>query len=483
MGGSDRAARSARRVGRTLAVVVMAGIVAVAGPAAVSEEGRTASVAPAAAPGAPSAPRLPVAAPANGEARLSWVAPSSSGASAVTSYVVTPYRDDVAGRPMLFRSRSTRQIVSGLTNGKSYSFTIAARSRAGTGPKSTLSAPITVGAPTAPSKVTVRPGDGRAEVSWAAPSSNNGSAITAYLVTSYLNGVAQTRLTFESAADSQTVGGLGGGERYTFRVAARNARGAGPASAPSKTFVVKAVPDTPPPARGYFSILPPGSALPSDAACAARVNVSSWEPRADNDVANHTVAAQPNTLGNFSQWNTTWNATYKPRITGNYTGTTDEIIQWAACKWGWSDNVVRAQAVVESNWYQSMVSDFVARSAGHCTFDYVGDPCPTSFGIIQVKWYYHPAVSSSSSPQSSYPQIKTSTAFNLDLELAELRGCYDGMSTYLGNTRGDLWGCIGYWYSGAWHSPGGDAYAAQVQSELAAKPWLTWPDQSGNPAP
>ncbi len=129
MGRSDRVDRSARRVGRTLAVVVMAGFVAVAGPAAVSEEGRNASFAPAAVPGAPSAPRSPVAAPADGEAHVSWVAPSSSGASAITSYVVTPYRDDVAGRPLVFRSPSTRQIVSGLTNGKIYSFTIAARSR------------------------------------------------------------------------------------------------------------------------------------------------------------------------------------------------------------------------------------------------------------------------------------------------------------------------------------------------------------------
>ena len=24
-----------------------------------------------------------------------------------------------------------------------------------------------------------------------------------------------------------------------------------------------------------------------------------------------------------------------------------------------------------------------------------------------------------------------------------MRGCYDGLSTYLGNTRGDLWGCLG----------------------------------------
>ena len=93
-----------------------------------------------------------------------------------------------------------------------------------------------------------------------------------------------------------------------------------------------------------------------------------------------------------------------------------------------------------------------------------------------MKWYYHPQSSSSSSPQSSYPLIKQSTAFNLDLELAEMRGCYEGLSTYLGNTRGNLWGCVGSWYSGAWDPSGGSYVTGSngVQSLLAAKDWLRW---------
>ena len=68
---------------------------------------------------------------------------------------------------------------------------------------------------------------------------------------------------------------------------------------------------------------------------------------------------------------------------------------------------------------------------------------------------------------------KTSTAFALDLELAEIRGCYDGMSSYLGNTKGDVWGCIQSWFSGSW-TPGGGSYAVSVQSHLNAEPWLSW---------
>ena len=111
----------------------------------------------------------------------------------------------------------------------------------------------------------------------------------------------------------------------------------------------------------------PGTAFPSDAECAAQVRRSSWEPRPENYVANHTVAPQPNTLAKFSSWTTAWNSTYKTRITGNFTGTTDEIIQWVACKWGWSDEVLRAQSVQESSWRESAEGDREARSRGHCS--------------------------------------------------------------------------------------------------------------------
>ena len=57
---------------------------------------------------------------------------------------------------------------------------------------------------------------------------------------------------------------------------------------------------------------------------------------------------------------------------------------------------------------------------------------------------------------------------------AEMRGCYNGMSTYLGNTTGDIWGCIGSWYSGAWHDGGAQTYIGWVQNALNNKAWLNW---------
>ena len=93
---------------------------------------------------------------------------------------------------------------------------------------------------------------------------------------------------------------------------------------------------------------PPGAALPSEGDCAGRVRRSPWEPRGENATANHTVpgaVAIPDWGGVDARANTA----IKPRIDGSFTGTTDELIQWAACKWGFDEDIVRAVAVRESN--------------------------------------------------------------------------------------------------------------------------------------
>jgi hypothetical protein len=70
-------------------------------------------------------------------------------------------------------------------------------------------------------------------VSWKPPATNNGSAIVAYIVTPYVGGVAQSPRVYNSTATTQVVTGLGSGTTYTFRVAAKNARGIGTKSVAS----------------------------------------------------------------------------------------------------------------------------------------------------------------------------------------------------------------------------------------------------------
>ena len=205
---------------------------------------------------------------------------------------------------------------------------------------------------------------------------------------------------------------------------------------------------------GNFTTLPPGSALPSDQTCAQEVAYSSWEPRPDNYTANNTVptadqlAAMRN-AGNYGGAP----ASYFQRVTGNFTGTTDEILQWGACKWGFDVNLVRAIAANESWWHQSATGD-----------DGV------TFGILQIKSTDYP---------DTAPMSLDSTAFNVDWKLAYQRACFEGQIGYLqgsngypnGNSGNMLWGCVGQWYSGQWYDSGAQDYISTVQSLMNDQPW------------
>jgi autotransporter family porin len=66
-----------------------------------------------------------------------------------------------------------------------------------------------------------------------------------------------------------------------------------------------------------------------------------------------------------------------------------------------------------------------------------------------------------------------STAFDVDYALAVARACFEGRETWLGNGyhAGDIWGCVGRWFSGDWYE-GSGGYIANVKNILANKPWL-----------
>ena len=86
--------------------------------------------------------------------------------------------------------------------------------------------------PGAPTGVLAAADDARATVSWLAPASDGGRAITGYLVTPFVGAVAQTPIPV-GPTTATTVTGLTNDTTYTFTVTAVNAMGSGPASAAS----------------------------------------------------------------------------------------------------------------------------------------------------------------------------------------------------------------------------------------------------------
>lgn len=179
---------------------------------------------------------------------VSWTAPADNGGSAITDYVVQ-YRTNVANSTWLTfadgASPGTTATVTGLTNGTSYVFRVAAVTGFGTGAYSTESAAVTpLAAATAPTSVAGARGDRQASLSWTAPISNGGSPITDYIVQYRTDVAGSPWLTFgdgTSAATSATVTSLANGTAYRFRVAAVTSFGTGSYSTESAPVIPMAV--------------------------------------------------------------------------------------------------------------------------------------------------------------------------------------------------------------------------------------------------
>jgi SAM-dependent methyltransferase len=96
-----------------------------------------------AAPTVPGAPTIRNATGGNGNATISWTAPTSDGGSPITGYVVTAQVIDRQPKGRIFNSTATTQTVTDLANGEQYRFWVRAYNAIGTSAYSTASNPIT----------------------------------------------------------------------------------------------------------------------------------------------------------------------------------------------------------------------------------------------------------------------------------------------------------------------------------------------------
>jgi hypothetical protein len=134
-------------------------------------------------PTAPSAPTGVTASPATNQALISWTAPGSSGGSPITGYTITPYIGSTAqATTQVSDPSATSAIVTGLTNGTAYTFTVKAKNVVGAGSESTPSAQIkpqnTIFDFSAPAPGNVDSGDsGSAELGVKFTADTNGSIV------------------------------------------------------------------------------------------------------------------------------------------------------------------------------------------------------------------------------------------------------------------------------------------------------------------
>ena len=212
-----------------------------------------------------------------------------------------------------------------------------------------------------------------------------------------------------------------------------------------------------------FATLPLGVPLPSSADCATRVKRVPENKRMN--VAKNAVRGTNHNLGGASPL---------ARVDGDFSGTTDELLQWTACKWGIDEDIVRGMIAKESWWRDTQLGDFTTNSAvcayGHTIgSDGVAGQCPQSTGLGQINWQFY---------KDAYPTAAQSNAYHLDYGFAVWRSCYEGAFTWLNNVDkgavygpGDAWGCVGFWNAGRWHTAKGEGYVAEVKDYITQRIW------------
>ena len=214
---------------------------------------------------APNAPVIGVATAGDAQATVNFAAPTVGTAGGFLVRVL-----DAAGAQVgALRSApagATSLVVTGLANGSAFRFQVQATSALGDSQFSAISNAVTpapapvLTAPGAPTIGTATAGDASATLTWTAPASAGGSAITGYTVQAFAGATLALTQAVTGNVGTVVVTGLTNGTVSTFDVAAINAVGTGAASARSAAATPVAGDTTAPavtartPATGAFSV-------------------------------------------------------------------------------------------------------------------------------------------------------------------------------------------------------------------------------------
>ena len=177
------------------------------------------------------APVIGTATAGAGQATVRWTAPTVGTADTFSVRVLDVTTNPAGVQVGALRTApagATSLVVTGLTNGSQYRFQVLASNALGNSPFSALSntvSPTTATAPGAPAIGTATAGNASATLTWTAPASNGGSAITGYTVRAFAGTVLARTQPVTGNVGTVVVTGLTNGTAYTFDVAAVNAVG------------------------------------------------------------------------------------------------------------------------------------------------------------------------------------------------------------------------------------------------------------------
>ncbi|XP_071942196.1 twitchin-like isoform X2 [Antedon mediterranea] len=204
----------------------------------------------------PDSPSIPVVEEmSKSSATVAWTPPANDGGSPITGYFVE-YKEPDSNKWIKANSfplKDNKLTIPGLDEGKEYEFRVAAENEAGVGKPSRASSPavaedpvVTADAPGKPVLSKIRKNS--ANVTWTSPMSDGGAKISDYVVQKKKPGSKdewQDAVTVPATETSATVPDLVEGDKYEFRVLAKNAKGLGKPSQSSGIITAEDHPEEP----------------------------------------------------------------------------------------------------------------------------------------------------------------------------------------------------------------------------------------------